>query len=331
MSNRDSVNEPFYGIYHLAGLTAVSDMNLPIPQSVCTTRPDLRYVVASHSVPSMESVVSELESKGGLVCSRIPQFGFVAYELAGSTYLIWPNLGFRVAPSEDEVKVLWADPEFLPMARWPLLGPVLGFVLHQRGRLCLHASVIEKSDRCIAFLGTHRRGKSTLTATLVAQGWRLVSDDLLCITNPQSRRLKPCFPFLKLNPDSLGHLRLSHIAGYSIPGTDKIAVPLDGWGCFTSSAELTLDVIYVIRRCNAEHAPHRSTISARNLDRSLAKACLVSNGYAAKFLSPLQRFSFCDSIVQFASRLPVRELALPWGFDHLAGLPYLLDNDLSRL
>jgi hypothetical protein len=62
-----------------------------------------------------------------------------------------------------------------------LLGPALAYLLHQRGRLVLHASVVRINGIAVGFLGEKGWGKSTTAAALNARGHALVADDLLVI------------------------------------------------------------------------------------------------------------------------------------------------------
>ena len=64
---------------------------------------------------------------------------------------------------------------------FPLLGPVMGWVLDQCGYLVLHASAVDFGGRTFAFLGDKGAGKSTTAAACLNAGAKLVTDDLLVI------------------------------------------------------------------------------------------------------------------------------------------------------
>lgn len=88
--------------------------------------------------------------------------------------------------------------------RLTVLGPALGVLLHQRGFLVLHASVVEIGGWAVAFLGESGDGKSTLAAALHARGHRLVSDDVAAVRiGPNGPEVYAGFPQLKLWPDAL--------------------------------------------------------------------------------------------------------------------------------
>ena len=91
------------------------------------------------------------------------------------------------------------------MLRLYILGPVLGILLHQRGCLVLHASVVNIGGAAVGFLGEKGLGKSTTAAALNARGHGLVADDILAILPATSGipMVQPGLPAFKLWPDSV--------------------------------------------------------------------------------------------------------------------------------
>jgi hypothetical protein len=91
--------------------------------------------------------------------------------------------------------------------RLSLLGPALALILHQRGFLVLHASVVARADHAVAFLGSNGWGKSTIAASLHARGHDLVADDVAAIAlHPEGPTVLPGFPQIKLWPEAVGLL-----------------------------------------------------------------------------------------------------------------------------
>jgi hypothetical protein len=91
--------------------------------------------------------------------------------------------------------------------RLPILGPVLTVLMHQRGRLVLHASAIEAAGEAVAFMGASGQGKSTLAAVLESRGYAIVADDKTALdVTGSSCMVFPDCPRLKLWPDSIGYL-----------------------------------------------------------------------------------------------------------------------------
>lgn len=91
-----------------------------------------------------------------------------------------------------------------------LLGPVLGVVLHQRGLAPLHAACLEINGQAVAFAGPSGKGKSTLAAALLAQGHRLLNDDITVLSVAEGGRFMaiPGYPQQRLWRDALEALSL---------------------------------------------------------------------------------------------------------------------------
>lgn len=98
----------------------------------------------------------------------------------------------RVAPAEGV-------PEGL--LRLALLGPVMGALLFQRGRLALHASAVAAAGGAVAFLGISGLGKSSLAAALCRRGCSLLADDIAAL-DLDGRRIHvlPGPPRIKIAP-----------------------------------------------------------------------------------------------------------------------------------
>src|SRR5260370_682608 len=96
---------------------------------------------------------------------------------ADRVFLTDPLVGTICISGGSEVSVhLYESPD-RPLLQAYLLGPALAVLLHQRGFLVLHASVLARNARALAILGDSGDGKSTLALLLCNSGWRLVADD----------------------------------------------------------------------------------------------------------------------------------------------------------
>lgn len=86
-----------------------------------------------------------------------------------------------------------------------LLGSVMGVVLHQRGRLPMHASAISKDGQLILFMGDSGAGKSTLLANLVKSGYNAFTDDICILDNADNTTVKgaAAYPLIKLWGDAV--------------------------------------------------------------------------------------------------------------------------------
>jgi hypothetical protein len=129
-----------------------------------------------------------------------------------------------------------------------LLGSAMGALLHQRGRLPLHASAVQVGTRAVAFIAPAGYGKSTLAMYLQHHGHRVICDDICAVDVGSGRaRLWPGLRNLKLWRASLGAIAktpdglepvLVDIDKYRVPveapaddrAVDLAAVVLLDWG-----------------------------------------------------------------------------------------------------
>ncbi len=89
-----------------------------------------------------------------------------------------------------------------------LTGSPLAALLIRKGMLVLHAAVIERDGRAIALAGPSGSGKSHLAATLIRQGFRLLSDELcaLQVAPGGAAMAAPGFPALHVWRSTLAEL-----------------------------------------------------------------------------------------------------------------------------
>jgi hypothetical protein len=93
-----------------------------------------------------------------------------------------------------------------------LLSSCLGVLLTQRNRLVLHAAVLEKNRRTVAFSGGPGSGKSTLSGLLLKSGARMLSDNIAAILMEEETgaTVFPSFPFIHLWESAMEKLALSN-------------------------------------------------------------------------------------------------------------------------
>lgn len=110
-----------------------------------------------------------------------------------------------------------------------VLSVCLGILLIQRKLLVLHAAILEKSGRTVAFGGGPGSGKSTLSALLLKSGAGILTDNIAAINidDKAAATVFPSFPKIHLWQSTLDKLALN---GYSQeklrPELNKYAVDL---------------------------------------------------------------------------------------------------------
>jgi hypothetical protein len=195
---------------------------------------------------------------------------------AAGTYDVEPRKGSRGweivwYPSEDVV------PE---LVRATVLGPVMALTLLSSGVLSLHGSAVSIDGEAVVFMAPPLSGRSKLVASLVAEGARLVADDIVAI-EPAPR------PMVR-------------------PGLQRVEVPL-----YQSRMpeSLPLSTIYVLEleETAMKLAPAREPLdltgAARDLGlRTTLRDRLVGAGAA------VTQLRWIGQVVQ---RVPVHKLHLP--------------------
>lgn len=200
--------------------------------------------------------------------------------------------------------------ELLPIV---FAGTVLAFILALRGDLALHASAVLDKGQVLAFIGHSGRGKSTLAALLASAGARIVTDDVLLVDTSGDEHV--------LCRGNAGEIRLRagarDLAELFGPDTDFRSTADERLGLRTGNAEprwARLGAIIV-------PTPSRDTT-----ELSVVKAPMVRGLHALLAFprvyglrpSAIVRRQF-ELMGQVAARVPVYEVAVPWGppFDPL--------------
>lgn len=177
--------------YSHSGLLIASEIVLPEWQA---------FAVAGDGPADVEIVLAD---------DRSPPF-----PADGSTSATGPIAGFRIegvggwkldrGRHMTLYPSLVADPAEL---RLFTLGSAWGLLGYQRGQAMWHGSVVEIGGKAALFCGDAGEGKSTMAASMVAAGSRLVGDDLSRVdTRDGGAIVYPSSSRLKLWPDAVERL-----------------------------------------------------------------------------------------------------------------------------
>jgi hypothetical protein len=114
----------------------------------------------------------------------------------------WNSVGKFLVQDGRSIRIFPKPHADRGLLRAPLLGPVIAAALFQQGFLVLHASAVELEEKALAFFGRKGWGKSTLAAAFYAEGYSVLTDDVLVVKlRDESKPLvAPTFPRLKLSP-----------------------------------------------------------------------------------------------------------------------------------
>jgi hypothetical protein len=180
-----------------------------------------------------------------------------------------------------------------------LVGPVMGFVLRQRGLTCLHASALTIRGRAFVLVGEAGAGKSTTAAALALRGWPVLCEDV-CALDPVGRQyqVRPGYPRICLWSDSVDFLFASREAlPLIVDGWDKRFLALDNARAHFASNGAPLVAVFILGgRVNEDSAPRLELLPPRE-----AVLHLVANTYMNWLLSAEQRGAEFDVLTSLMS------------------------------
>lgn len=183
---------------------------------------------------------------------------YMDFENSGGVLMVWHGVCAVLIENNETVHVQTYPGITDSYLAFPLLGPVMGWVLDQRGYLVLHASAVDFAGRTMAFLGDKGAGKSTTGAACVNAGAQLITDDLLVMdcgeTNEtgvddipkKAPRILRGFGQMKLNNDASD--------GESIHGAEALPLIFEGFPKRQFRLEnmaapvLPCDNVFILRR-----------------------------------------------------------------------------------
>ena len=172
--------------YLAFGLVISSEINLP---ELCT-----------HNMQGADVVISE----ANLAYLSKPNREGTWFSFNGNeAVLYWDAIGTFKVTDGRVILVDRHDDVDDDLVAFPLLGPVLAVLLHQRDLLLFHASAVSINGRAVCFLGDKGTGKSTTAAAMMSCGHSLLSDDIVALKFVDGAPIVlPAFPQVKLKADA---------------------------------------------------------------------------------------------------------------------------------
>ena len=211
-----------------------------------------------------------------------------------------------------------------------LLGQVLSHALIKLGFEPLHATVVDVDGQAVGFVGDSGRGKSTLAASFLSAGCRLLTDDLLVVRRDESGfSACPGAPRLKLFPDVAGVLLPGRrtVSTPMNPLMSKVLIPLDVDGHVSSP--LPLRALYVLGA--PDTANRRRNVTIRRLSERRAFLVLVRNTYNGDVTGTARLTRQLAVNAGLAQRVPVKLLSFPHQLAQLPAVHAAVLSDLNRL
>jgi hypothetical protein len=234
-----------------------------------------------------------------------------------SVFLIWNDIDIcEIKPSKIIVNPYTGIEEnFL---RSLILGPAIGILLHQLGRLVLHASTIKINDSGVAFMGHNGAGKSTTTISLMKNGYPLVADDISSIEFKNGIPLVyPGIPRIKLWPESF-ELWGENVESFLIHSESrKMSCHVDNF----HNEIVPLKHIYVIENSEKTYlgpiSPHEALIE------------LIKNSYSANIFQNSYQKASLGEYAKMVKNVSIKQLNIERSLDKISEMVDLVERDVK--
>jgi hypothetical protein len=256
--------------------------------------------------------------------------GFVCRSSSdGSTYLRWRHLyEFRVAADGSRVASRPLDGCDRTVLQNYLFGQVLAVALVQQGIEPLHAAVVRVDDCAIGFLGDCTFGKSTLLASFLQAGHRVLTDDLLIVERHDGVPMAlPGSGRIKLMPDSAGTFLGDTDGGVLLnPLTTKRSFLIES----ARRQETALPLTHLFVLPAPEERDRITSIEIQRIPRAAMVQELLKNSFSAEILDRgrlARQFAFGS---QMASDVEGFRLRYPSGVHHLPALREAIVEHIHR-
>jgi hypothetical protein len=215
------------------------------------------------------AAVAGIENSPGYTYRELPD---------GSAYFRWSSLfEFRTSADGSRIACRALDGCDAAVLQNFLVGQALSFALARQGIESWHAAVVGVGDCAIGFLGDCTYGKSTLLASFLHAGYRVLTDDFLVIDFRTGFPLAiPGSGRIKLMPDSAAaFLRDASDGTLLNPHTSKRSFRIDE-SCFQGTA-LPLKQLFILP--SPVEREQADALEIRPLSRAMMVRALIKNSF----------------------------------------------------
>jgi hypothetical protein len=307
--------------YHLYGVRLHSAWALPYSRAVQPFVADVHLTprAAAYFAPARAEAATQPQWLTPIVQGLLAD---------GRTYLQWPScFEFLISADGRRIAARSLDAGTPEGFQSHLLGPALSFALIRQGLDPLHATAITVAGHAAAFLGDSGFGKSSLAASFLAAGHRLLTDDLLVLTEaPTGFAAHPGPPRLKLYPQTARRLLPGAQGARMMRGTPKLLFPLESTQL--ASGPIPLRAMYVIVAPVTGSGPSRVTI--RRLRERHACLALIRNTFNASAVDRDRLTRQLALTAGVAASVPIKSISYPRSFARLPDVRDAILADLHR-
>ena len=247
----------------------------------------------------------------------------------GSSYRRWTNLfEFLVMPDARRIhaRTLNADAHDETLLAY-LLVDALSFSMVRLGREPLHATAVQTDNGVAAFVGDSGDGKSTLAALFVRGGGRLLTDDMLILSDEKDGfAAQPGPPRIKLYRDVATRIFGAGCHGVPMNAvTEKLIIALDDDQIARAPARLS--ALYLIHDDGGD-APARPVIRRLSPAEALPR---ILGAMAAHCPSGPERIRRqFDLVTRLVARMPIKTLSYRRQPDDMWPVRDAVLDDLAR-
>ena len=247
----------------------------------------------------------------------------------GSSYVRWEHVGEFLVSSDGRRVVCRRDEKVSSESfQVYLLGQALSFALVKQGLEPLHATSIVVDGEAVAFLGSNAFGKSSLAASFLAAGFRMLTDDLLILRESGGRVIAYPGPariklFSNVARRVLGHGAHDPMMN---PETEKRILRLsDRQHC---SESVVLRTIYAVAA--PRDACRTPGVRINRLSPRDAFVALIGGTFNRRLVNAERVERQFDVMASLADRVAVSTLAYPRAIDRLPDVRGAVLADLRR-
>jgi hypothetical protein len=241
------------------------------------------------------------------------------YTEAGTRIMIFPHLGaFRFSALEgDPVEADIRPHVDADIVQDTFRRMVVPMVLQVRGHEVLHSSAVVFRDSLVAFCGTSHSGKSTLAYAFSRRGHQLWADDSVALELVRTGVFAVPLPFrIRLRPASDAFFRS---AGRKRHLEAAIRVGTGG------SALVPLGALFFLQRDVGQ-----PRLEVRQMSPAEAFPVALTHAYCFSLDDPDRKRSTVANYMELVRRVPVHEVKLPPGLDHLERTVGILETTAAE-
>jgi hypothetical protein len=307
--------------YCAYGISIRSDFPLPLPE---TFGPETALF-------NLEVRLSKSPLATEIPLSAVPRHGLSGFEFGGlsdgSSYVRWEDVGEAVI-SESGRSIACRPFSHAHTESFSvyLLGQILSFAFVRNGFEPLHSTAVVINGQAIAFLGDCGLGKSTLAASFLQAGYRLLTDDLLVLQSaPRGILAYPGPARIKLFPEVARRVLADPANCIPMnPHTRKLVVPLQPGQACRDAVPLT--AIYTLQP--SSETPH-DAIRIGPIRAREAFVTLLGSAFNCTIVDPERLRRHFEATHALAQVAKVKTLSYPRSLRYLARVREAILNDLA--